>query len=74
MSFIDDFIVDIETGSAHPATLGPCTVERKRIPKVPREVLSIKGSQLYFIPTVVSFGPYHHGNSKYEGMETVKKN
>lgn len=47
--------------------------KRKRIPRVPQVLLAMKVAHLYFQPVVVSLGPYHHGNPKYEGMEPVKR-
>lgn len=75
MSSINDFILEIENHSAHNTNASaPSSPKRKRIPRVPQELLSMKDSQEYFEPAVISLGPYYHGNSKYERMEPVKRN
>uniref|UniRef100_A0A7N2LBM0 Uncharacterized protein n=2 Tax=Quercus lobata TaxID=97700 RepID=A0A7N2LBM0_QUELO len=41
-------------------------------PKVPLRLRKAKGSEDYFDPTVISFGPYHHGKRELQEIDTIK--
>lgn len=41
-------------------------------PKVPLRLRKSKGSEDYFDPTVISFGPYHHGKRELQEIDTIK--
>ena len=41
-------------------------------PKVPLRLRKSKGSEDYFDPAVISFGPYHHGKRELQEIDTIK--
>ncbi|KAF5821277.1 hypothetical protein HanRHA438_Chr01g0012401 [Helianthus annuus] len=43
-----------------------------RIPRVPTMVKDKQDHEKYYVPNVVSIGPYHHGNPKLEFVENLK--
>ncbi|KAJ0670158.1 hypothetical protein HanOQP8_Chr13g0471021 [Helianthus annuus] len=52
------------------ATLSPLSTTK--IPRVPDLLKETHDYEKYFVPKVVSIGPYHHGNKKLEFVEKLK--
>ncbi|XP_010247036.1 PREDICTED: UPF0481 protein At3g47200-like [Nelumbo nucifera] len=49
------------------------SITQCRIQKVPSTLRDIEDNKKYYDPQVVSIGPYHYGNPKFEEMEKMKK-
>ncbi|XP_076958467.1 UPF0481 protein At3g47200-like [Bidens hawaiensis] len=71
----DDKINEYVDSIIHPkanATLTPPQSSTKRIPQV-RGIVSKEGDyEKYYVPKVVSIGPYHYGKEKLQAIQNLK--
>ena len=63
-SSLDDMGYPIEKNEGNPTEV--------TCPKVPLRLRKSKGSEDYFDPAVISFGPYHHGKRELQEIDTIK--
>lgn len=70
MPSIDKLIMLIETGIDDSTSQ---LLTSRKIPKVRQRLLRMKDAHLYFQPSTVSLGPYHHGKQEYQMMQTFKE-
>ncbi|XP_030963034.1 uncharacterized protein LOC115984205 isoform X2 [Quercus lobata] len=63
-SSLDDMGYPIEKNEGNPTKV--------TCPKVPLRLRKSKGSEDYFDPAVISFGPYHHGKRELQEIDTIK--
>ncbi|KAL0006813.1 hypothetical protein SO802_008315 [Lithocarpus litseifolius] len=63
-SSLDDMGYPIEIDEGNPTEV--------TCPKVPLRLRKNPRSKDYFDPTVISFGPYHHGKRELQEIETIK--